>query len=250
MKDKLKQYPEYAIELLTTPPTDIVELVVPPSTLVENFTAAMDQYSDISLGVKDGFGESKSMKLHKVVICQASPYFKALIRFKNSSNIDHETPIPLEAFCALAKSWYTGIVKATPSQCFYLVVSSDFYTISGSIIKQCLEEVLLLNKSQIKDIVNSSNLELLHWIKSSKHLETIWDEETKRRINKIVCTQYNLMHLIEQSPLVVQLKQQFQSLQKILNSLQEQFETQQKSIEGLYQLLKSSQENNSHSESK
>jgi len=222
MRDKLKQHPDIAIDLVTTSPTEfpVEQLEIPPSTLVTDFNLAMNSHSDLTLVVKDSFGNSKSKNLHTAVVCHASPYFKALLKFKPSSIVHHESPIPLEAFETLTQSWYTGVVIAKPIDCFYLILSSEFYFISDDIIKQCLEQIPQLKKADINDIVDVLSLEILDWLLASKYLECLCDEETRQRVKTSRNNMNKIMSLIEKSPIVLQLRQQIQSIQDQLQKLQ------------------------------
>jgi len=168
--------------------------------------------------------------LHKAVICQASSFFKALCRFDTSSVMKHNTPIPLQAFLALTQSWYTGIMKASPIDCFYVLLTSDFYNISEDIIHQCLHQLPQIEKEKKVNIAEGLSVELTHWLLSSKYLNYLCDEVTIQKIKKELKEQ-TFLQLIEQSPFVNKLQISMQEQFQLLKSLQQQFQQQQQTIQ-------------------
>jgi len=187
MREEAQKYPDLVLEFFTTPPTNFTvdDVIIPESTLISDLNSSINQHCDITLSVNDLFGISKTMMLHKAVICQSSRYFSALFRFNTSSNIEHKSPIPLEAFNVWVQSWYTGIVKATPIDCFYLVLASDFYNISENVINQCLEFKLQLNifPKEVMDTVLNS--ELIGWLLASRYVKQLCDDKTICKMHKM-----------------------------------------------------------------
>jgi len=138
----------------------------------------------------------------------------------------------MESLEELMYIFYTGIIKASPIDCFYLILSSEFYGIQEEIIVQCVTIAgQLTTTEQIKEIIDNLNsIEALNWLLTSKILSKLCNNEMQQKINKKLNMLRVVTNSVERSPALVQLQLQVQTLQ---SSLQQHVELLQTSVQDL-----------------
>jgi len=88
-----------------------------------------EQFTDVTISTSEG----NSMKAHRVVLCAASTYFRAILADTNTWQhpVIILKDLPFSDLASLLEFIYTGSVSITPESLQSLLISAKFLSISG-----------------------------------------------------------------------------------------------------------------------